>query len=455
MSLHRTIKAPLRSLKTSDVVNTFATLQPAFAANLWLMPQNLYATDTVRKIRRELGAGGLSSQADLAQYIAVSSFLHCIDGWSYLGRALTSVMRGDPHRAVHFGYYAELRAAMALLAANGIGVFDHQHFYISAPNAVVALPRNQHTGTHRFTWDCLEFWSGEQNSSSLFLKSVTPYGRPLTEWLVPIAGAAVTTAKAQRWFIEWGMDLKLSAKDRDARNDSSYRPDGVPTSWTLGAGAALNVVKEVWEVLEPIPGALFGKLDQHILRIALESVYKGTTDQTPSQADPQYISFIKAVLQHQGLTGSVENEWMRFLTRQQYPANHPLFEYSSKPPTDPAVGHAAVLSRAAFLLRFASSAASHLAAEAAVAEADLGFWQGAIATNRGLCHVGDTPDPLTDLWLEISPHMEDLATFQVNTPDAQKTFHKVGRELSAAIVGLSGCEAVALWSMSPSAAGRS
>lgn len=59
--------------------------------------------------------------------MAASVIVHCFDGWSYLGRALEAEMAGDPQTAVHLGYYAELRAAMSVLASDEIGVFRNKH----------------------------------------------------------------------------------------------------------------------------------------------------------------------------------------------------------------------------------------------------------------------------------------------------------------------------------------
>jgi len=72
----------------------------------------------------EVAAGTIQSPTQLSEYIAASCLLHCSDGWSYLGRAISALLRGDPHRARHLAYYAELRAATALLAKVGVSSID-------------------------------------------------------------------------------------------------------------------------------------------------------------------------------------------------------------------------------------------------------------------------------------------------------------------------------------------
>jgi hypothetical protein len=87
----------------------------------------------------------------LAQYIAASSILHCADGWSYLGRAINCLLKGDPHRVVHLAYYAELRAALSLLASEAIGVFSRNNFVIDAPDPSAARQRFAQRGCGRCT----------------------------------------------------------------------------------------------------------------------------------------------------------------------------------------------------------------------------------------------------------------------------------------------------------------
>ena len=60
----------------------------------------------------------------IAEYIAASIPLHVADGWTFLARAFESIRSGDRNTAVHLAYYAELRAAMSLLASEGVGVFN-------------------------------------------------------------------------------------------------------------------------------------------------------------------------------------------------------------------------------------------------------------------------------------------------------------------------------------------
>src|ERR1700722_6306108 len=103
------------------VERTLAELDPFISKSRWVGKTNRYASDTVDRLALDTKSPSLLRTTHLAQYISASSILHCADGWSYLGRAISCLLTGDPHRVVHLAYYAELRAALSLLASEGIG----------------------------------------------------------------------------------------------------------------------------------------------------------------------------------------------------------------------------------------------------------------------------------------------------------------------------------------------
>ena len=216
----------LKALKREDVELTLANLKQFMARSTWLGLSNRYASETIQHITEDLRPGKALNQSHLSELIAASCLLHCSDGWSYLGRAISAILRGDPHRARHLAYYAELRAATALLASEGVGVFRNDHFAITAPNKATELRTK--AGTHNFAWDCLEFWSDQRSSATLFSHIIRPYGISLENWCAPLGGSAVLSESARNWFKQWGMDLKMFIDDHRARNISTYQPDGIP-----------------------------------------------------------------------------------------------------------------------------------------------------------------------------------------------------------------------------------
>lgn len=224
MALNKRDRGALRRTDRSYVEATLVGVKPFLARSLWLGKTNYYARNIIDRLGRDRGRLNAKKSKGLSRYIATSSILHCSDGWSYLGRAISASLAGDPHRALHLAYYAELRAAISLLATIGIGAFNRTHFTISGRETASKL--HTPSGTHRFVWDALEYWSRGRSSGELFASVVRPAGVPLDDWLYPIGGASAVSLQASAWFLSWGQDIRWSARDRDLRNDSSYQPDG-------------------------------------------------------------------------------------------------------------------------------------------------------------------------------------------------------------------------------------
>lgn len=443
MPLNPRDHAAVQAISRADVEKTLAGLRRFTKKSAWVGKNNRYTEDTTNVVDSEIAAGALISPLQLSQYIAASCLLHCSDGWSYLGKSISAILRGDPHRSRHLAYYAELRAAMSLLASVGIGVFNAQHFVISAPRAVAAL--KVRSKTHNFVWDCLEFWGDQNASGALFANIIRPNGRSLDDWLQPVGGAAAAAPQARQWFLQWGMDLKMPIEDKYARNESSYRPDGMPASWRLDTPTTLKFTREFWTALEPAPASRFDAIDRHILRITLESVYRGTTGLAPRDNAANFRRFVDGVIERQGFASSVAAQWSQFLRRRKVSRNLSILDLSKLSPETRKNSHKAVLSRAALLLRVASGSAAELMQAAGFTTDALSFWWGGIGNTRGLWDGARASDSLTDLWADIEPLLRSIDAFQASNPKTAQTFHRVGTELGHTLAGLGSCERVAVW----------
>lgn len=441
-------RAHLRRDMRPNVELTMAQLRQSIGRSSWIPKSNRYSRNVVAKIRKELSGTtrSVKSSRHLAQYVTASSLLHCSDGWSYLGRALHAILWGDPHRAVHLAYYAELRAAMSLLASEGIGIFNRQHFFVDGPDRVTRAKSG--AGTHDFVWDCLETWSGQARSGVLFSSIVTPNQLPLTEWLQPIGGASAAQPKARQWFRQWGMDLRLQTRDRDARNESSYRPDGIPVSWKSNVKDALDFALQAWDALGQGGKASFGELDRHILRITLDTTFKGRTGSSPSDDPAAFRSFIDGVLKYLGLDERLSQKWRLFLTREENSEDHTILKHSANVSVDD-ISAEGIWSRAALLLRLASGSVLRLLMAAGISGDEIRFWWNDLGQSRGIWTGDRDIDDLEDLWADIDPVLEQLRQYQADTPSDHKTFHDAGTKLANAIAALGGCERFAIWSMTP------
>ncbi len=446
MALTQVVQSRIQGLSRINVVTTFAGMSRFTVNSRWVGKSNRYARDAIRKIDFDVKAAGqIRNPRHLAQYITASSVLHCADGWSYLGKSILSLLRGDPHRTRHLAYYAELRAAMSLLATEGIGIFSRRHYAIDAPHSVKLLHPNY--STHQFAWDCLNFWASQPTSSELFAETVKPYGRNLNEWFELLGGGTAVAPQAREWFLQWGMDLKLFAQDRDARNESSYRPDGMPDAWRVEALATLRFVREAWESLEPSPMSRFDVIDRHILRLALESQFKGATGKEAHKDSVGYKKFVTPIIQHQNFSKTLKNEWSNFMTRNKIPDNLSIFPLSQLSPRIRKNSEIAVISRAILLLRLASGSTESLIREANITADSLSFWWETLGHGRGLWDGPREAEELIDLWSDIAALLADIKTFENSYNQADQTFFRVGTELGHTLAGLSDCERVAIWSM--------
>lgn len=439
-------QALLNGLSRSDVSITLSASKRFAREARWLGRNNWYKTDAAEKVERDAAAGAISNPRHLAQYISVSTLLHCSDGWSYLGRAVQALLRGDPHRARHLAYYAELRAAMSLLASEGIGVFNARHALINAPHSASAFPAQ--SGTHVFVWECLDNWAQHSRSGNLFSSIIKPYGRSLRDWLVPINGQANLGAQANSWFMQWGMDLREMAKDRRARNNSSYRPEGIPNSWTLGSLETTKTVADIWQALEPAPNSPFDLIDRHILRLSLESVYRSRSGAT-SVRSVAYRNMVSTIVSYQGLPPDVEKLWSEFLTRQTEPKDARVLQLSKSAPTASAKSAFYMVARAVLLLRVASGSTSSVFQDAGLTSSEIEFWWAELGPARGLWNLDGAPEHAADLWSDINVALSSLDAFETENTGSHHSFYDLGNAYGDAVSSLGGFERAMVWSLLP------
>ncbi|WP_157083510.1 hypothetical protein [Bradyrhizobium manausense] len=445
MTLSHSDRTVVTRLVRRDVEETLAGLKTTISASRWVTNSNRYASDPVAVIGDEIARNSPHQLSHLAQYIAASPILHATDGWTYLGKSLVALLRGDPHRAIHLAYYAELRAAAALLATEGIGVFSKHHFAVNGKNSVRRFQSS--LGTHQFAWACLEHWATLTSASYLFSRMIRPQGIPLEDWFNSEGGASAVAPQAQAWFRLWGIDLRNFGDDRDARNLSSYQPDGIPLSWQIDARDALEFARDLWASLEPSPLASFDAIDRNILRIALETRFKAKTGSTPHSQAARFQSFVEGIVRSQGLSPAVEKELIRYLLRGSSPHDAIVFKYAGTSASDPGVGAHSVISRATLLLRLASGSSQLLLRAANIDAAAVTFWSEGLGRSRGLW---DSPlaDPM-DMWADVSELLEQVEAFQQRYTLPDQTFFKIRSELSEALIGMAASERVAIWTMTP------
>lgn len=390
------LSAHVMTADRSGVQSAISQLSAHWKRGSWLAQNNRYRTGASKEVRRDVNSGRAVAGVQLAQYVAASAIAHCYDGWSYLGRALEAEMAADPGVAIHLAYYAELRAAMSLLASEGIGVFDSHHAVVSKNGTCQIL--SGFGKTHEFVWHALDLWAGSQAGASTVVRSITPNEIPLSDWLSQFSlGGRFLSTLLQ----EWGLDLSRLASDRSARNVASYQPTAFSGSGPRAVDDTIRGILQFWEVCEPGPSGGFPILDRHLLRRSLELGWHGPATTYQSQ--------LKSALN--GLPLVPEGvEWLDFLSHEKLSVHHKLIEDASG---NVLVGHPKhseqVLARATLLLRVATGTLADLLSSAgANVGVDLDFWLSSRSVCRRLWPESNQRATSSDLWSDVEEALNSV-----------------------------------------------
>ncbi len=447
--LNKQQKQSLRKASSSEVETVFHRIPPHLARSRWLSKGNDYVTDCIGKLREHTQPGNAINGNDLSEYIAVSAPLHCFDGWVTLGRALDAVTRDDPNTAVHLSYYAELRAAMSLLAAEGIGIFEDRHFVIttSGVQSIGTLGKKggSNLKTHKIAWQALEHWASLGRSQEVFKNIIQPSGISLGQWLDAFGAATLSRAIGMKWMKTWGVDLKRLSKgtDRDARNQASYRPTYLAQGAQLDVNECSSFVRRLWQVCEPSQPARFEALDRYLLRRTLRQAY----DALPHRIsyEDRVASMLNSIFP---AGGALTDAWSRFLTGLTDPDDPALIsEASRRARRSDSRHHLQVLSRATLLLRVATGVCMRLLRSVPIGRTELEFWWKSLGEQHALWRPGGEPEDLTELWEDVNASVEDLRDWEDRNTGRNTSYTSWREELPRQISILGECERVALWGL--------
>ena len=426
----------LRRASRIKIEEYFVTRPPAWRASKWLNGNNRYRLRCTTRFEKDLRHHPPTVNVDhLIKYVAASAPTHAIDGWSSLGRAVESVIRGDVYSAIHFGYYAELRGAMALLGAEGIAIFSRRHAVLDQAGFVRPFPfsarpnRPATVGTHAVIWPVLHYWAGLPSAVELVNDLIRPNLIPISTWLDVLGIAVPLQAVARQWLSVWGLDLAAAESDHDLRNLASYRPSEFRKPALGSVDEAIDFLEQLWQLFEPSPARRFANLERLLLR------------QVIRRSHPLPVRV--ADLQKLGMTTIEAQNWSAYLAA----ANDPLpFELASDTSRiEQPTCCLRVIARAALLLFVATAAVRRLLISAGFTAEDLAFWWEVHGEERCIWQTGAAPaDPL-DIWQDIAQVIGDSATWRTQNPGGSLRSWRSAqsRELLGAF------ELVAIWGLVP------
>ncbi len=406
----------------------------------WLSTSNPYLVGGSKRVVDDFKAGSVAYN-EVTEYVAASAFLHCADAWSYVGRAVDALLKGDPHAAVHLAYYAELRAAKSLLAAEGVFVGNGYSFALDGNATLTTVSREP---THRAAWELIDEWFKQAGAVATVARIVAPGGQALRAWIGAIPGGV--NAVMQDMLSGLAFDLCSFAEDRERRNLASYEPTTL-TAPTLGVDTIRRTLSGLWAELEPMTGGDFPGIDRAILANVLFRQYSAQ-NLSPDEDDPSmervdwdgWEDWIDA-LTPAALNPSALRDVLR--SDPSGPAFQAILGDSfadTSEMNDAADFIRPMISRATVLTRIATGLCLGVLDDAGKGVGDLSAWTAAFAVSRG--HVGAAPlaEPATDLFTDLDLPREALESSQAANLNALVT------ELAEGVGLLGQVDRVVAWS---------
>jgi hypothetical protein len=371
------------------------------------------------------------SAPHISELVFSRGLLHCLDAWSYLGRALSASSAGDDHRVRHLAYYAELRAALSILACHGIGVFNGHSSVVTPAGGIQHLQCV--SGTHVAAWLILQEWAKAGSSGSSIAGAVGCLGVPVADCLAAFFGTPGYNFVGPDFFGKLGFDLAQGSNDRETRNFSSYGPTFL-TNIAVDASDEARLISSFWHAFAPSES----ELDRHILRLSIELEIVAIQGDPISQRRPQYENLPDNIKRHVSFD---------FLTRLVEPDDHLIIRRAldvSQP-----TPHLSVICRSAILLRMATQLITSCFRRAGVDFFnDMPWCWERIGEQRGLWPAHATPTSLADLWLPIEVAVHELEELLTGVPPGAFNRSDWIDRPTSDIPRLSEAERAGLWALS-------
>jgi len=441
-------KAALSNSSRLAIEQSFVRLKRFLSWKRWIGRNNKYRQDTVDVLKDDANPRTTSAidEIELVQYIAASGPLHCADGWSLVGRALAAHSRGDSATALHLAYYAELRAAVSVLAVEGIGIFDQPSVSVGSTGNCRLI---EGYGTHVIAWLALEHWSDSQRAADLLVDVLSIQGISCRDWLDSFQKSSVVNRRgiASKWLKTWGLDLRRFVGDRAARNEASYHPSRISPTPHLEVPECAAFLGELWRLHEPSENSRFDILDRYLLRRILEETYRVVRGRLPKSDPKGFRADIELMVADVQPRGQAAHDWIQFFTRASEPKDPGLIYMAmGMGKQENPYNHMQVISRAAVLLRIATGACSRLLESAKFGKRELEFWWQGLGRDLGLWNDLTKPENMTDLWADIAIAIKQVNVW-VQTNKATASYASWQNECASEISMLGSCERIGLWGL--------
>ncbi len=205
----------------------------------------------------------------------------------------------------------------------------------------------------------------------------------------------------------WSIDLQMLLLDREARNRVSYQVATLPHP-SVDISTACKAVVTCWRASEPGGDGTFVRLDQHLLRWALRSLYRAIV---PDPSSLPFDEFARQALSR--FRDPVDPAFvgeLAFLTGPALPSVDSTFMFAGQKGTPQSPGEVLpVFARAFLLLRMAAAGCAYHFRQVNQLADDLRFWWEPLGEGIGLWKRDSAPLRLEDLWEDVRDSVEGLS----------------------------------------------
>jgi len=285
---------------------------------------------------------------ELADYLALANCGHLFDGWRYLSQATLALLNGSRGQALHLAYYAELRAALSILAGSGIGIVNKKNFALTQTGDVHWF----RGPTHSAAWEALVEWAKKPTQAVKVMSCFEALDLPASSWGEACNVSPSLPDIASKWLQEWSVDINTVGKDQFLRNKASYQPNLSVNGFNQLDESEVKFIYGISSSCNPISNGGLEFVDQMLMldlckkacQIRFEDVNQSNMDEVWND--------VSSWLQNSGhLTEADSNTLIGNLKNcAQSPASQ-IFA-NAAPTVESSVG---VISRAFLLLRLASA----------------------------------------------------------------------------------------------------
>ena len=364
---------------------------------------------TGKIIRKVRSARQHLTDAQMTDLVATCGPNHCLDGWGYLSRSVGALVARDGHSAKHMAYYAQLRAAMSILAISGVGIFNCLNICVDANGRIHKLEDSSENdngrNTHSIVWPALDAWLRIDTNAARFLSAIKLHGSSFKDALDSIWPNRQPASIVVPLIDAWAFDLNVASEHHDQRNISSYSPhelNELPCSFQ----DEMDFLSETWNALEPSMPSGFVHLDNHMLRRMFQMVHQ----QDNSALDPADMVLLEnssVATRYGELEPTLKQAVPEAFLLDESGADEPqIFQLASTDGTTPR----AMISRAVLLLRAATAMNVLALSEAGFSQdgTEIRPWLDPLLVHRGIVAPGELPDKMADLWDSTKFAVEDF-----------------------------------------------